>query len=164
MSFGRLVGLHWSLALSMTIKDIDKNKKIAEFLNSAPRFKVVILSNDSFDVALPHVNVGKVVATYLKGNNLSEIAINSVKDYLSNAISEATISDTDYGKYVCLTNLGILFEKQLDFTPTEFLANISKNTALFLHWQGDIANKKLYLLNEGSRYFIDLENINHITI
>ena len=148
----------------MTIKDIDKNKKIAEFLNSAPRFKVVVLSNDSFDAALPHVNVGKVVATYLKGNNLSEMAINSVKDHLSNTISEATISDSDYGECVCLTNLGILFEKQLDFIPTEFFANISKNTTLLLHWQGDIANNKLYFLNEGSRYFIDLANINHIII
>ncbi len=161
-----LLGLHWSLIFidSMTIRDIDKDNRIAEFLSSAPRFKVVVLRDGSFDVSIPHVNVGLVLSTYLRENNLSDKAVNGAKDYLSAYISEAIQTDEVYGRYVCLTNLGILFEKRLDFAPAEFLSNIAKNTILLLHWEGVIRMQKLYFLDEDSKHFIDFRNTNYITI
>ena len=149
---------------SMTIRDIDKDNRIAEFLNSAPRFKVIVLRDGSFDASMPHVNVGHVLSTFLRENNLSDKAINGAKDFLSAHITDAIKADEDYGKYVCLTNLGILFEKRLDFAPAEFLSNIAKNTLLFLHWEGVIRMQKLYFLDEGSKHFIDFRNTNYITI
>ena len=148
----------------MTIRDIDKDNRITEFLDSAPRFKVVVLRDGSFDASMPHVNVGVVLSTYLRDHDLSDKAINGAKDYLSAFISSAIQTDETYDRYVCLTNLGILFEKRLDFAPAEYLSNIAKNTLLFLHWEGDIRMQKLFFLDEGSKHFIDFRNTNYITI
>ena len=148
----------------MTIRDLDKDNRITEFLDSAPRFKVIVLRDGSFDVSMPHVNVGLVLSTYLKEHDLSDKAINGAKDFLSAYITDSIKADEDYGKYVCLTNLGILFEKRLDFAPAEFLSNIAKNTLLFLHWEGVIRLQKLYFLDEGSKHFIDFRNTNYITL
>lgn len=144
--------------------DIDKDNRILEFLNSAPRFKIVVLGDDSFDASLSHVNVGKTVANYLKEHNLSKQAFDGVKDFLSSQITAITQVDDQFGKYICLTNLGILFEKVLDFSPADFLSTISKNTLLLLHWQGTIKQNKLFFLDEDSPLYIDLQNINYITI
>ena len=148
----------------MTLKDIDRDNRIEEFLNSAPRFKVIVLRDGTFDASMPHVNVGLVLSTYLKEHNLSDKAINGAKDFLSTYITNSIQVDESYGRYVCLTNLGILFEKRLDFAPAEFLSNIAKNTLLFLHWEGVIRLQKLYFLDEGSKHFIDFRNTNYITL
>ncbi len=148
----------------MTIKDIDKDNRIRKFLLSAPRFKFIVLSNESFNYAIPHINVGNVVATFLKEQNLSKEAINNAKDFLTSFIAKNTQTDEQFGKFVCLTNIGILFEKELDFVPIEFLSNIAKNNILILHWQGEIKHNKLYFLQEGSNHYMNLSNINYIII
>ena len=160
-----MLALLRSLFVNMiTIRDIDKNRRIWDFLNSAPRFRFIVIRDDSFDEDIPHVNVGHLISCYLKEHQMSKESINGAKDFLLNQIVENTQTEQEYGKYICLTNVGILFEKNLDFVPTEFLANISKNTTLLLHWPGEIVLQKLFFLEEGSKFFIDLKNINYITI
>ena len=148
----------------MKISDIDTRNRIAEFLRSAPRFKVVVLNAESFEPSFPHVNVGHAVASYLKEKGLTPKAFNEAKYFLSNYVAEAIQDDDEYGKFVCLTNLGIMFEQQLDLSPVDFIANISRNVLVLLQWNGAIDNQKLYFLDKNSKYSIDLENINHITI
>ena len=164
-SFGQLSGTALVFCFKyMTIKDIDKDNRIRKFLLSAPRFKFIVLSNESFSYAIPHINVGHVVATFLKEQNLSKEAINNAKEFLTSYIAKNTQTDEQFGKFVCLTNIGILLEKDLDFVPVNFLSNIAKNTILFLHWQGTADETSLYLLTKDSKYTIDLKNINHIII
>lgn len=148
----------------MPLAELNRDNRISDFLNSAPRFKFIVLCDESFNSAIQFINVGNVVATFLKDNGLSKKAISNVKDYLASHVAEQTQYDEQFGKFVCLTNIGILFEKELDFVPIDFLSSIAKNTILILHWQGDIKLNKLYFLQEGSNHYINMSNTNYIII
>lgn len=63
-----------------------------------------------------------------------------------------------------VTNIGILFEPDLEFTPEEFIKKYSKNDILILFWPGAIKGNRLYLPDTNSNCIIDLTEINHLVI
>ncbi|MBQ9466676.1 MAG: hypothetical protein IJU62_06850 [Muribaculaceae bacterium] len=146
------------------MKPLDIDQRLTKFLSSAPRHKVVVLLNDSVGASLPAIDVGRELAAYLEAYSTSHRAMDEAKQFLTKLIAQKTQRDPQFGPWVALRNLGILFERDLDISPANLIDNLSRNTLFIIQWPGLVNDGKLYFLDRGSRYFIDLSQISHITL
>ena len=145
---------------------VDSNiKKIEDFLMSAPRYRFVVLTNGFNEMDFKVLDVGCELAEAIKKDvsekkNLPFIASEKLLKLFEDNITE----HPKFGNYVCLDNIGILFEPALGFNPTSILQQQSKKALLILLWKGAIDKNKLFFLNKGSKHVINLTEINHIIL
>ncbi len=140
-------------------------KKIEDFLMSAPRYRFVVLTNGFNEMDFKVLDIGCELAAAIMKNvsdkkNLPFIA----SEKLMNLFESNKIEHPKLGNYICLDNIGILFEPALGFNPTSTLQLLSKKALLILLWKGAIDKNKLFFLNKGSNHIINLTEINHIIL
>ena len=140
-------------------------KKIEDFLMSAPRYRFVVITKGFDHSDFQVLDVGNELACCIKDDvsdkkNLPFISDNKLRKLFDDNISVHPV----LGSYICLDNIGILFEPALEFNPTSLLQQLSKKTLLILVWKGAIDKNSLYFLNKGSRHVINLTEINHIIL
>ena len=140
-------------------------KKIEDFLMSAPRYRFVVLTDGFNQMDFKMLDIGCELANAIKNDvsdkkNLPFISDNKLRKLFDDNISVHPI----LGSYICLDNIGILFEPALEFNPTSLLQRLSKKTLLILVWKGAIDKNSLYFLNKGSKHVINLTEINHIIL
>ena len=89
-----------------------------------------------------------------------------VQDMLNDILQSHMGKSEDFGEYIALTNLGILFEPLLKIDLEGFLNRWSQNTVLFMAiGKGVVENNRLYL-SKGCpiTFSVSLEGINYIEI
>lgn len=143
-----------------------KYEKINLFLSSAPVNKLVIVSERSMLTDLQVFDVGHDLAVFLKNKN--EIRRKDfefiVQEELTRLFNENIQEHQKLGKYICICNIGILFEKELNINILQTFKRLSRNTLLILFWEGEIKLHTLFFLSENSRHKIDLRETNHIIL
>lgn len=140
-------------------------QKIEDFLMSAPRYRFVVITKGFDHSDFQVLDVGNELACCIKDDvsdkkNLPFIASEKLLKLFDDNITE----HPKFGSYICLDNIGILFEPALEFNPTLLLQRLSKKTLLILVWKGAIDKNSLYFLNKGSKHVINLTEINHIIL
>ena len=73
-------------------------------------------------------------------------------------------SDDRFGKYVAISNPGILFEPELKIDFGQFLRNRSANNTLFIKWEGDIDSDWIYFLSREKGIKTSIRNLSYIAI
>ncbi len=140
-------------------------QKIEDFLMSAPRYRFVVITKGFDHSDFQVLDVGNELACCIKDDvsdkkNLPFIASEKLLKLFDDNITE----HPKFGSYICLDNIGILFEPALEFNPTLLLQRLSEKTLLILVWKGAIDKNSLYFLNKGSKHVINLTEINHIIL
>ena len=98
-------------------------------------------------------NISKNERFTLKAKSkLEEFLINSTTDYVK------------FGKVLSIYNLGILFEPELKIDFLSLIDKYSKNNTLFIQWEGETENNKLYFLSKFEGIEINIKNLSHIMI
>lgn len=135
--------------------------KLKSYMNSPSRNKIIIHREPIAE--LKSLNVGKELAARLEGligdRNISFKAKQEMENLLKSAIYE----DSELGKVLSLTNLGILFEPEMKIDFKYILNKFSTDNLLFIEWKGEVEQNKLYLLTkEGIE--IKLDNLSYIAL
>lgn len=141
----------------------DVLKEISSFLNIAPRYRFAFVRNTERLCGMPSVNVGHEVAAFIHENEHTDIKAECFS-FIKQLISKHTQNNSEIGKYIYLTNIGILFEPEIGLDVNMFLTNLSRNTMLILDWNGEVKYPYLYFLHSGSKHKINLSQLNYITI
>jgi len=140
-------------------------KKIEDFLMSAPRYRFVVITKGFDQSDFQVLDVGHELACCIKNDvsekkNLPIIASEKLLKLFDDNITE----HPKFRNYICLDNIGILFEPALGLNPTLILQQLSKKALLILLWKGAVDKNKLFFLNKGSEHVINLTEINHIIL
>ena len=113
---------------------------------------------------LTFLNLGKVLATALRGENLrSAMIAYAAEDTLAEILSTPH-NDSRIGDYVALYNIGVLFEPALELNLKSTLENASTNKTIIICSDGMIQSDKFYFLQPGDGMLIDLKGLSYIEI
>ena len=88
------------------------------------------------------------------------------QDYLNTKLRSHISHSEDFGEYIALKNLGILFEPLLKINIEGFLDRWSQNMILFLDIGKSVISDNFFFLSKGcsSKYTVSLEGLNYIVI
>jgi hypothetical protein len=86
------------------------------------------------------------------------------REIIDDIIKFNTQDKNGFQDIVCLSNVGILLEKELKFDFTNLLESVSQNTTVVLHWTGEIVDRGLYFLTKEHGIRIDISSLSYITI
>jgi hypothetical protein len=142
------------------------SKQISHFLSAAPSYKFVVAPDEWMLENLSVFDLGFNLATLLKENDkfVKEDISFIIQDELTRLFYQNINTHTEFGDYICLSNIGILFEKELNINVLQTFQRLSRNTLVILQWEGEIKGSTLFFLSENSKHKIDLREINHIII
>ncbi len=144
----------------------DINNQIIRFLSSAPRFKLIVVADEQMLTYFSVFDLGYHLSMFLKENEQlrnKELPF-IIQEELTRLINQNIIHHPDFGDYICLSNTGILFEKDLKVNVLQTIQRFSRNNLVILYWEGEIRGNKLFFLSESSKYTIDLSATNHIIL
>jgi len=131
--------------------------QIVNFLNTNPRNRLIILQNTNEPDFL-FTDIGFELATALKNKQISMLA----SDALDGIINRNENSHPLIGKYVAITNIGILMEDALKINVPTFLNSNSQNRSFIVKWEGELNDPLLYFLSKENGKAISLKGISHI--
>jgi len=135
---------------------------INQYLHSGSRNKIVFFKEKQSEI--PCFDVGFHLAKALeKLNSIKHISFRT-EEILENMLNKAITEVEPFDRILCLTNLGILFEKDLKLNFRLILEEYSKDIPLFVHWEGQIENNALYFLSKAKGIKIDINDLSHITL
>ena len=141
----------------------DLLKEITSFLNISPRSKLVFVRNIERTANIPRVNLGEEVASFIVSSRETDDTTN-IQSFIKQLIAERATIHPELGKFIFLTNIGILFEPELSLDVELILSNLSRNILLLLDWKGEFKLPYLYFLTKNSKNRIKISNLNYISI
>ena len=131
---------------------------IVEYLQQATRNRLVFCHEPI--EGLTFVDLGKVLATSLAGENLHSPTIAyTAEDVLADILSSPQ-NDSQIGNYVALENI----EPELEFNLKSILDNASTNKTIVVCSDGTILSDKFYFFQPGDGVFIDLGGLSYMEI
>ena len=88
------------------------------------------------------------------------------QDYLKGIISSNLHLDSEFGEYIAIKNIGILFEPELNLSVEALFNSWSQNTILIIEMEnGKVENNRFYLVDGCPiHYSVDLNTFNYIII
>ena len=139
-----------------------EKQQIAQYLAQAARNRLVFCHKHI--EGLIFTDVWKVIANALKDENLrSQMVAYAAEDFLTDILSSPQIA-ASIGKYVALENIGILFEPELGFNLKATLDNASTNKTIIICSEAQIKDNRLYFLQEGDSFSVDLTGLSYLEI
>jgi len=139
-----------------------EKQHIAQYLAQAARNRLVFCHEHI--EGLIFTDVGKVMANALKDENLrSQMVAYAAEDFLADILSSPQI-DSSLGKYIALENIGILFEPELGFNLKATLDNASTNKTIIICSEAQIKDNRLYFLQDGDNFSVDLTGLSYLEI
>jgi len=134
------------------------------FISSPSRNHLVI--SDSCIDRLKYVDVGLEVSTFIEDKIGDRRLSMRVQDHLNIILRSHICKSEDFGEYLALKNIGILFEPLLKIDLEGFLDRWSQNMMLILDVdKGIIRDNHLYLSQGCSNdYAVSLEGVNYIEL
>ena len=139
---------------------------INKYLQSAPRYRLVVLKDEMPPDVIPKFDIGKSISAYIISENLlhSKDLKMLVNAEFMRLFREIASNDTTFDNAISLCNFGIVFEKKLGLDMRTILKDLSRNYLMFIQWEGVVKDDRLCFLTSDSSNFIDLSEISHLTI
>jgi len=141
----------------------DCKDKIVGFINSYPRNRLIINTENFYTEVVNWLDIGKLLALELSNTDKRKIVFR-INQLLDDVIVKNKIQHKEFGETIAIKNIGILMESELKFNVEKFLSDYSQNNTLILKWEGEIDTNQLYFLTKNDNHKIDLNNISHIVI
>lgn len=131
-----------------------------QFLNTNPRNKLIFCANEI--PGYNYIDLGYMLSVSICNRNLN-IPIAAYDSLIK--IVEANISvDSRYGKYIAISNIGILFEPQLEFNIRHILDSLSRNNILIICTEGEVDNSDMYFLSKIKGENIDISGLSYLKL
>jgi len=149
----------------MNIELSTYQSRISDFISQMPRNKLVIVKDGIDDIDdIQFLNIGDILS-----NSFVDIITHTqfslkAKDIIAQVLDQKSESHNELGKYLAISNIGILLEEELKFDFKSFLDTYSNDQVLLLKWEGLIENNKLYFLTKQNGIEIDISDLSHIII
>lgn len=141
----------------------DQNHLITSFLQEGRRHKLVITGSLE-ELGVKAVDVGLELAQALKGKENARHLPSMAEEALKSILDKHTQASGSFGKSIALANLGILFEPALHLDVPGLLRRYSQNNALFVEWEGDREEGRLYFLSREKGKAVSLEGVSHLNL
>lgn len=137
-------------------------KIIQSYLNSTGRNKIIFFRDDIPGIV--PIDLGNKVA-----NSISKIVNDKrlsfkAKLIIEDVLSSSLVEHGTYGKFIAISNIGILFEPDLKIDIINLFDSYSSGTPLFIKWEGEIDTGNLFFLSKQNGIKVEFKNISHITI
>ncbi len=133
---------------------------IQTFLDTMPRYRLVVVNGDVPPNDFPILDIGGILAEYIE--RLPQIAPAELKvrvnDKLISTVQSTAQQVNTFGKAIALCNFGIVFEPLLGIDIGTVLKDLSRNILIIILWPGTIKDQKLYFLTQKSSNIIDLSD------
>lgn len=135
---------------------------ISYYITSQSRNKIVFYKQDILGIEA--IDVGKKLSHEIKSvtrdTRIGLKALIMIDKLFTSSLS----SNSKYGNYLAIHNLGILFEPKLKTDFVQLLDKYSSSYTLFVKWEGEIEDGILYFLTKEKGQKIDINNLSHIVI
>lgn len=136
--------------------------KIGKYIISQSRNKIIFYKNEI--PGIQPLNLGKKLSHEIL-SIASDAKIGMKSLIIIDELFTSSIRDnSDYGKYLAIQNVGILFEPELKTDFLQILDKYSSSNTLFVKWEGEIEDGILYFLTKEKGQKIDIKNLSHIVI
>lgn len=136
--------------------------RLDNYIKSQSRNKIVIYKHD--DLVIDALDLGSKLSQEINSitsdHKLGMKSLIKMDELFTSSIS----NNSDYGKYLAIHNLGILFEPELKIDFVHVLDKYSSSNILFVKWEGEIEDGILYFLTKEKGQKIDIKNLSHIVI
>jgi hypothetical protein len=138
------------------------NSNLASYLSKNPKYRLVFDLSSSLDVE--SVDTGAYLADALHAkvqkSNLNMYA----SDAIRKMIRQHTHEHPEYGRYVALSNIGILFEPALAFNLETIIEQTSKDELLIIQAKGCVANECFFFLSQQDNFSFSLKNLTYTIV
>ena len=137
---------------------------LKQFLCSPSRNHLVI--SDGCIVGFDYIDVGLEVSAFIEDKISDRRLSMRVQDHLNALLRSLICKSEEFGEYLALSNIGILFEPLLKINLEGFLDRWSQNMILLLDLgKGHVQDNHLFLTQGCSReYSVSLEGINYMKL
>ena len=137
-------------------------ENVVTFTNSASR-NHLILSSGCFE-AINYVDVGYDLSSYIEPIIGDRRLSMRAQDKLNLLLRDNIGQIDDFGAYLAITNIGILFEPSLKIDTESLFDRWSQNNVLIVYiGKGIVSSNRLYLApNCSEQYSVSLQKINYI--
>lgn len=117
-------------------------------------------------VGFDYIDVGLEVSAFIEDKISDRRLSMRVQDCLNALLRSHICKSEEFGEYLALTNIGILFEPLLKIDLEGFLDRWSQNMILLLDLgKGHVQDNHLFLTQGCSReYSVSLEGINYMKL
>jgi hypothetical protein len=85
-------------------------------------------------------------------------------DAIRKMIRQHTHEHPEYGRYVALSNIGILFEPALAFNLETIIEQTSKDELLIIQAKGCVANECFFFLSQQDSFSFSLKNLTYTIV
>ena len=138
------------------------NINFKAYLSNKPKYKLVFDPSSSLDVESVDAGayLAKVLQSKVQKKNLNMYASDAIRKMLGEHIHE----HPQYGQYVALSNIGILFEPALAFNLETLVEQTAKSILLIIQAKGVVEKDRFYFLSPSHNLSISLKNLNYIVI
>ena len=85
-------------------------------------------------------------------------------DAIRKMIRQHTHEHSDYGRYVALSNIGILFEPALAFNLETIIEQTSKDELLIIQAKGCVANERFFFLSQQDDLSFSLKDLTYTIV
>ena len=138
------------------------NNSLYKYLLKNPKYRLVFDLSSSLDVE--SVDTGLYLAealqTKVKKSNLDMYASEKKKKM----IRQHTHEHAAYGRYVAISNIGILFESALAFNLETIIEQTSKDELLIIQAKGCVANERFYFLSQQDNLSFSVKNLTYTIV
>ena len=135
---------------------------IADYIQSQSRNKIIFHSQDLSE--LESVNIGLQISESIYNFKETERIAMQVSSELNDILNAAISHHDEFGIYLCIENLGILFEPELKIDFNRLLDRYSQNNVLFVKWDGDMDAESIYFLTKENGIKINIKNLSYIVL
>lgn len=129
------------------------------FLRQNPKHKLVFTNSEP--AGFVFTDLGYEMATRLDGQSYPSVVATAAFESVA---TKGTQDHPIYGKYLAITNIGILFEPELKLNVRLLLESFSHNTLLVVCSDGVIQNDTFHFDDSTEDYDIALSGLSYFVI
>lgn len=135
---------------------------VLDYLSAQSRNKIILHSKPIPNLGT--VNLGLKLSEFIHCSYEAGRISMRTSTVLNDLLNSEVEYDEQFGKYLSIENLGILFEPELKIDIVGLLDSFSQNNALFVRWEGAIDPGKLYFLTREDGIELNIKNLSHIIV
>lgn len=132
---------------------------IDDYLKLNPRHKLVFTQNEPDGFVF--TNLGFEMAAKLNGQTLPSVVATGA---FESVVTKGIQVHTEYGKYMAIKNIGILFEPSLRLNVRMLFESISHDSLLLVCSDGIVQNDTFFFMNSTEGFGISLSGLSYLVI
>ncbi len=136
--------------------------RIISLIKSNRRNKIIFYSDYVFD--FEPIDLGILLSEFIfSQKDYSKLPTQSIA-FINKHLSNVIYDHITYGSMVAISNIGILFEKELKINIISLFESLSTNNTLFIKWDGEIDKDELHFLHKKTGIKLNIKELSCITI